>query len=108
MISMAHSLAFPALCTPQLRNKNDTLYLDTEGSSWFTSVNSLTSPFGSMIAGFMMDRYGRKITLATPLIPLIITWIILANSHSHIMLFSSRVFLGILGGFAPPICQVNY
>lgn len=81
--------------------------MDSEAVSWFTSVSSLTAPFGSMIAGFMMDHFGRKITLATPLIPLIITWIILANSNSLFVLFSSRIFLGILGGFAPPICQVN-
>lgn len=70
------------------------------------SVNSLWSPLGSLIAGIMMDRYGRKITLATPLIPLIVAWIITATANSHVVLFASRIFLGILGGFAPPICQV--
>lgn len=54
----------------------------------------------------MMDRYGRKITLATPLIPLIVAWITTATAKSHVVLFTSRIFLGILGGFAPPICQV--
>lgn len=105
MISLAHSLAFPALMVPQLRNENNTLYLTKEEGSWFTSTFSIASPFGSMIGGFMMDRYGRKITLATPLIPLVITWIVMATAESRAVLFTSRVILGVLGGFGPPICQ---
>lgn len=106
MISLAHSLAFPALIVPALRSENGTLNFTVDDGSWFTSTFSMASPFGSMIGGLMMDRYGRKITLATPLVPLVITWIILANAQSHVVLFTCRVFLGIFGGFGPPICQV--
>lgn len=57
--------------------------------------------------GFMMDRYGRKATLATPLIPMIIIWIVTATCTNHTVLFTSRVFSGIFGGFGPPVCQVR-
>lgn len=108
MISLAHSLAFPALIVSELRAENATLFLTEEEGSWYTSAFSLASPFGSMIGGCMMDRYGRKITLATPLIPIIIMWIITATAQSHAILFTSRVFLGICGGFGPPICQASF
>lgn len=108
MVSLGHSLAFPALIVPQLRqNKNDTLYLDSEAASWYTSIFSLASPFGSMLCGIIMDRFGRKVALATPLIPLILVWIVVSKVQSVFMLFLSRILLGILGGFAPPICQVS-
>lgn len=74
--------------------------------SWFTSVNSLSSPIGSLIAGIVMDRYGRKIALALPLIPLIGSWISTATSQDFTALFVSRIVLGFCGGFAPPVCQV--
>lgn len=54
----------------------------------------------------MMDRYGRKVTLGTPLIPIIVLWILTATATSRTVLFVARVFLGIFGGFGPPICQV--
>lgn len=54
-----------------------------------------------------MDRYGRKVALATPLIPMIVLWIITANATSFAMLFASRILIGIIGGFGPPICQVS-
>lgn len=55
-----------------------------------------------------MDRYGRKVALATPLIPMILLWVITANATSCAMLFASRIVIGIIGGFGPPICQVSY
>lgn len=61
---------------------------------------------GSIIAGVMMDRYGRKITLATPLLPIIVSWILTATATNRTVLFTTRILLGIFGGFGPPICQV--
>lgn len=55
-----------------------------------------------------MDRYGRKIALGTPLIPIILSWVLTATATSCTVLFIARVFLGIFGGFGPPICQVIY
>lgn len=51
MISLAHVLAYPALIVPQLRQSNDTLHLDQDEGSWYTSIYSLWSPVGSLIAG---------------------------------------------------------
>lgn len=62
---------------------------------------------GSLIAGIEMDRYGRKMTLATPLIPIIFAWILTATTSSRAVLFAARVLLGIFSGFGPPVCQVS-
>lgn len=59
------------------------------------------------MAGVLMDRYGRKVALATPLIPMILAWILTATATSCTTLFTARVLLGIFGGFGPPICQVR-
>lgn len=50
MISMAHVLAYPALIGPQLRNVNlnDTLYMDKDDGSWYTSIFSLCAPVGEL------------------------------------------------------------
>ncbi|XP_031624256.1 facilitated trehalose transporter Tret1-like [Contarinia nasturtii] len=106
MISLAHSLAFPALIIPELRKENGTISMTEDEEPWFTSTFSVASPIGSLISGFMMDRYGRKITLATPLIPLILSWIVLASAQTKFVLFLSRIVLGVCGGFGPPICQI--
>lgn len=106
MISLAQILVYPALLLPQMRNETDILYMNSEAGSWFTSINSLSSPVGSIIAGILMDKYGRRIALATPLIPLIASWIATAMSTNFITLFGSRIVLGFCGGFAPCVCQI--
>lgn len=108
MISLAHILAYPALIVPELRNANNTMQMNQEDGSWYTSIFSLCSPIGSLICGIMMDKYGRKITLVTPLIPIMLIWIVTATATNLTVLFTSRAFLGIFGGFGPPICQVNF
>lgn len=107
MIAMAQMLAFPAILIPQLRKQNGTIHLNGEAESWYTSVNSLVSPFGSVVGGFMMDRYGRRITLAVPLVPIILSWFATAIAQTSSVLFTSRIILGICSGFLPPVCQVN-
>lgn len=107
MISLAQMLSFPAEFSPQVRNATEQPLLDDTDVSWYTSINSLTSVIGSLAAGVIMDRYGRRVALIVPLIPFIIGWIITATANSFSVLLISRAVLGICGGFAPPVCQIQ-
>lgn len=107
MISMAQSLAFPAVFLPQVTNVNQTIYMDIDTGSWYNSVNSLSSPIGSIIIGIIMDRFGRRVALATPLLPLIISHLTTALSQSNLVLFVSRVTIGLCAGCIAPTCQVS-
>lgn len=107
MISLAQMLSFPAQFLPQMRNASDPLYMNSEYGSWYTSINSLISPIGSLAGGFIMDHYGRRVALAAPLIPLIFAWILTAVTQSYYVLFICRALLGLCGGISPPACQVN-
>lgn len=106
MISLAQMLAYPAQFLPQVRNASNPMYMNSEAGSWYTSLNSLTSPIGSLMAGTIMDRYGRRIALAVPLIPYILSWTATAVTESYYVLFICRAILGACGGFGPPACQV--
>lgn len=108
MISLAQMLSYPAQILPQLRNDTDSLYMNADAGSWYTSINSLLAPVGSLAGGIMMDRYGRRVALLAPLIPMILSWTATAVTQSYYILFISRAVLGICGGFGPPVCQVNF
>lgn len=107
MISLAQMLSFPAEFSPQVRNATDPPHLNRTQVSWYTSINSLTSVFGSLGAGIIMDRYGRRVALIVPLVPFIIAWIFTATAKSFYVLLISRAVLGICGGFGPPVCQIQ-
>lgn len=107
MISLAQMLSFPAEFSPQVRNATEPPHLNLAEVSWYTSINSLTSVIGSLGAGIIMDRYGRRVALIVPLVPFIIAWIFTATAKSFFMLLFSRAVLGICGGFGPPVCQIQ-
>lgn len=107
MIAMAQALAFPAVFLPQVTDANQTIYMDANTGSWYNSVNSLSSPIGSISIGIIMDRFGRRVALATPLFPLIISQLMTALSQSNLLLFLSRVTIGFCAGCIAPVCQVN-
>lgn len=107
MISLAQMLSFPAEFSPQVRNATEPPHLNLAEISWYTSINSLTSVIGSLGAGIIMDRYGRRVALIVPLVPFIIAWIITATAKSFCVLLISRAVLGICGGFGPPVCQIQ-
>lgn len=107
MIAMAQALAFPAVFLPKVTDANQTIYMDTNTGSWYNSVNSLSSPIGSILIGIIMDRFGRRIALATPLFPLILSQLATALSQSNLMLFLSRITIGLCAGCIAPACQVR-
>lgn len=107
MISLAQMLSFPAEFSPQVRNATDPPHLNLAEISWYTSINSLTSVIGSLGAGIIMDRYGRRVALIVPLVPFIVAWIFTATAKSFPLLLINRAVLGICGGFGPPVCQIT-
>lgn len=107
MVAIAQALAFPAVFLPQVANANQTMYMDRDTGSWFNSVNSLSAPIGSIVIGMVMDRFGRKVALAIPMIPMIVAHLATALSQTNVMLICSRIALGLCLGCLPPVCQVS-
>lgn len=107
MTSIGMSLSYAAILLPQVRNESDPFYMDHNMGSWYASLTSLSSILGSICAGIMLDRYGRRLTFFVPLVPMIAMWVFTAVATSHSALFISRALLGLFSGFIPVTCQVN-
>lgn len=106
MASLAMTMGFTAIFLPQMRNVSDPLYMDDSAGSWYASINNLASPLGSLSAGIVMDRYGRRISILFPLIPTILLWAWTALAQSVTVLFICRTVIGFCMGFVPVTCQV--
>lgn len=107
MASVAATMGFTAVFLPQVRNISDPLYMDNSTGSWYASINNLASPFGSLTAGFVMDRFGRRTSILLPLIPIILLWALNALAESLTVLFLCRTLIGFFIGFVPVTCQVQ-
>jgi facilitated trehalose transporter len=92
-VSIGISLAYSAILIPQLR-ENPEFEVSKNAESWITSIIALTTPVGSLIVGFLMDRFGRLKTLAMASIPGFSGCVIMALSQNVPMLIAGRGLIG--------------
>ncbi|XP_061716000.1 facilitated trehalose transporter Tret1-like isoform X1 [Cydia pomonella] len=101
-----HPIGFSAVALPQLRNETSNMRIDEDMGSWIASIHSAATPLGSMVSGPIMEFIGRKRTLQSCTLPLIIGWIIIGTSIHNGMLLFGRVFCGFAVGVMAAPSQV--
>ncbi|KAJ8731470.1 hypothetical protein PYW07_004634 [Mythimna separata] len=101
-----HPIGFSAVALPQLRIENSTMRIDDEMGSWIASIHSAATPLGSMLSGPIMEAIGRKRTLQTCTLPLIVGWIIIGTASHHALLLLGRIVCGFAVGIMAAPSQV--
>lgn len=84
----------------------ETLWMNLEMGSWISSVHSAASPIGCFLSASFTDRYGRRTAVLASLIPLILSWIMMALAHTHWMILLARIMGGISVGFLGAPAQI--
>ncbi|XP_055546945.1 facilitated trehalose transporter Tret1-2 homolog [Wyeomyia smithii] len=106
IISSGMGLGFPSIAMIELTNSTTSVTLSESQASWFASVTSIMCPFGGLLAGFLLDRIGRKKTLYFINVISIISWAMmaLASTTDSVLLFVelmvARVIIGIAIGLS--------
>ena len=52
-------------------------------ASWFASIAAIFSPIGGLLSGFMLDKYGRRMTLISINVISITSWLIIGCSSEN-------------------------
>lgn len=74
--------------------------------SILASLSSAGTPFGCLLSGVLLDRFGRKKTLIMIEIPLIIGWLMIAFASDIMMIYIGRVLVGFGSGLVGAPCRV--
>ncbi|KAH0956782.1 hypothetical protein HN011_009732 [Eciton burchellii] len=69
--------------------------INSEQSSWIGSLVPLGAIIGSFISGYIGERWGRKRSLLSSVIPFLIGWILVASASQVVHLYVARLLLGI-------------
>ncbi|XP_014204709.1 facilitated trehalose transporter Tret1-like, partial [Copidosoma floridanum] len=75
-------------------------FLSVDEISWIASLVTISLPLGSIIAGPLMDMYGRKKICIASCIPSLLSWIILIRAPSLDLIYTARIVSGISGGLS--------
>lgn len=70
------------------------------------SVHSLAAPFGSLLAGSLIDQRGRRFGCMVAVVPLACGWILIAGAHAHWLLLAGRLVAGFGVGLTAPPAQI--
>uniref|UniRef100_A0A0A9X5B8 Facilitated trehalose transporter Tret1 n=2 Tax=Lygus hesperus TaxID=30085 RepID=A0A0A9X5B8_LYGHE len=98
-INTGMAFGFPAVAIPQLEEPNNGfMTIDKYQASWIASLSSMTTPFGCLLSGYLMDAIGRKRTLIITQIPAIAGWLLVANAASLEMIYVGRMLVGLGSG----------
>ncbi|XP_058818186.1 facilitated trehalose transporter Tret1-like isoform X1 [Topomyia yanbarensis] len=106
IISSGMGLGFPSIAMIELTNSTSSVTLTENQASWFASVTSIMCPFGGLLAGFLLDKVGRKKTLYFINVISIISWVMmaLASTTDSLLLFVqlmvARVIIGLAIGLS--------
>ncbi|XP_011643846.1 facilitated trehalose transporter Tret1-2 homolog [Pogonomyrmex barbatus] len=74
--------------------------ISKDQSSWVGSLLSLGAMVGSFLAGYLGERWGRKRTLLSSLVPFLIGWILVATAVHVAQLYVARFIFGLALSFS--------
>lgn len=83
------------LLTMSFINLYHGLFLIVFGLFFTASICILVCPIGLLFIGVLTDKYGKRKTIQITLIPMIISWLLLAFANSYATIMIARVILGI-------------
>ena len=80
--------------------------MSEESGYWFGSLGTLGAMFGCPLAGWMMEKQGRKGTLLFSTLPFLVGWILIGIGSTENMLHLGRVFTGFSSGIVTVVAGV--
>ncbi|KAL1462315.1 hypothetical protein WDU94_014157 [Cyamophila willieti] len=99
-------IGFSGIVSPKLQAENSSLRIDQETASWIVSVHSIATPIGAILAGPLMDEFGRKATLQFSIVPMVLGWVLISLTPNAICLILGRLLAGFAVGMGPAPSQI--
>ncbi|XP_053602986.1 facilitated trehalose transporter Tret1-like isoform X2 [Plodia interpunctella] len=97
-INTGMAFGFSATSLPQMKDPNSTVHINDDQAGWIASLSAAGTPVGCIVSGYMMDSFGRKLTLVLTEVPLICGWLLIAVAQNVPMIYVGRLLVGFGSG----------
>ncbi|XP_014290996.1 facilitated trehalose transporter Tret1 [Halyomorpha halys] len=92
------SIGFPTILIPDLKSPDSSIKLTTEQLSWLGSLFFIIIPFGCLLSGPMIHKFGRRRVMIILCIPFCFAWWIFHAAESPTVLFLAVTMHGLVNG----------
>ena len=97
-LSFGFVIGYSSPALPKMQKVGQLMAGDDIAASWFGSIATIGGMLGCPIAGWIVEKYGRKTTLLITSLPFLLGWIGIAYGTTLQMLYTSRFLTGLGGG----------
>nr|XP_028570613.1 solute carrier family 2, facilitated glucose transporter member 8 isoform X3 [Podarcis muralis] len=106
-LSFGFVLGYSSPAIPSLKKvSNPELRLEDIQASWFGSVVTLGAAAGGILGGYVVDKFGRKLTLMLCAIPFVFGFTIIISAQNVWMLYVGRLLNGLASGVTSLVVPV--
>ncbi|XP_047145277.1 solute carrier family 2, facilitated glucose transporter member 8 [Hydra vulgaris] len=96
LASLCFGFAIGYTSPTEVAIENDSrLNITKDEFSWFASIIALGALFGSIFAGFSVDKFGRKTTILITSVFYIPGWCLICYATNISMLYAGRILVGV-------------
>ena len=99
-LNFGYALGYTSPIQTVLEDTTQKFHVTDEQFSWFGSLVAIGAILGSILGGWMIDHFGRKVTLMLTGIPYTIGWLLVSYASSVHMLYIGRIFVGVAVGIS--------
>ncbi|KXJ73638.1 hypothetical protein RP20_CCG015385 [Aedes albopictus] len=97
---------FSAILLPQLQSPESSIQITNDQSSWIASMAPLPMAAGCLLGGFLMEKFGRKVTHLILSISFAVGFCVLSVALSYDMILVGRFITGFSCGLVGPPASV--
>ncbi|KAG5671420.1 hypothetical protein PVAND_001618 [Polypedilum vanderplanki] len=91
-------LGWSSPAAPRLVDEKQYFEITQDQWSWIAAIYNVGCSVSCLIVGYLMNKFGRKLTMIGFVLPFIIGWSLLIWAQNFLMMFIGRFILGIAGG----------
>jgi SP family facilitated glucose transporter-like MFS transporter 8 len=94
-LSFGYTIGYSSPALPQMTASERIMHNNEDAASWFVSIATLGAMFGCLIAGSLVERWGRRLTLLITAIPYFVGWLSIIIASEIQLLCFGRFLTGI-------------
>ncbi|XP_050678174.1 facilitated trehalose transporter Tret1-2 homolog isoform X1 [Leptidea sinapis] len=97
---------YSAILLPQLRDTGSSIPSDESTASWIAAMAALPMAPGCLIAGWLMEKFGRRNSHYMICAPFLLGWLLIACANNLALMLLGRFFTGLCVGLLGPLGPV--